>query len=347
MVNRKNPSVFDCSGATTTGGHYSSIVEMWKSELAPPQPSAMSANPSDLTSSGIKRPRSESETDQPWYSKSARYWQQQPPSIEGMLGGLGKLDARDVAASRKFLEGLWRRVQPSGKSVALDVGAGIGRVTKHLLLPIFETVDMLDQNPDYLRKSVAFIGEDSKGGQVGKRIACGMQEFNAHGLVGADGVHSGSLVARYDLIWIQWCINYLTDEDLVRFLRQCCKCLLPGGIIGLKDNVVRSGFLIDKDDSSIMRSDKYLKHLFSKAQIEVIRETKQLDFPRDIFPVRIYALRPTPQPPEDLGEGEPFQKREEKKGILPEKHNSQKSLKQIQYTEKSFESNVNGELLRQ
>lgn len=342
MVNRKNSSIFDCSGTTTTGDHYTSIVEMWKSELAPPQPPLL-ANPSDVADSGTKRPRSESEIDQPWYSKSARYWQQQPPSIEGMLGGLGKLDARDVAASRKFLEGLWRRVQPSGKSVALDVGAGIGRVTKHLLLPIFETVDMLDQNPIYLRKSVAFIGEDSKRGVVGKRIACGMQAFNANGLIGADGVHSGVLLARYDLVWIQWCINYLTDEDLVRFLRQCCKCLLPGGLIGLKDNVVRSGFLIDKDDSSIMRSDKYLKHLFSKAQVEVIREIKQLDFPRDVFPVRIYALRPTSQPHADPNE-ELLQKSEETKDILTEKHSSQKSVKQIQCIEEPSESNVDEKL---
>ena len=38
---------------------------------------------------------------------------------------------------------------------ALDCGAGIGRVTKNLLLPLFEKVDMVDVVPELINKSVA------------------------------------------------------------------------------------------------------------------------------------------------------------------------------------------------
>ena len=39
----------------------------------------------------------------------------------------------------------------------LDCGAGIGRVTKNLLLPLFETVDIVEQNPDFVEKAKDFL----------------------------------------------------------------------------------------------------------------------------------------------------------------------------------------------
>ena len=39
----------------------------------------------------------------------------------------------------------------------LDCGAGIGRVTKNLLLPLFDTVDMVEQNPDFLEKAKDYL----------------------------------------------------------------------------------------------------------------------------------------------------------------------------------------------
>lgn len=38
-----------------------------------------------------------------------------------------------------------------------DCGAGIGRVTKNLLLPLFDTVDMVEQNPDFLQKAKDYL----------------------------------------------------------------------------------------------------------------------------------------------------------------------------------------------
>ena len=38
-----------------------------------------------------------------------------------------------------------------------DCGAGIGRVTKNLLLPLFDTVDMVEQNPDFLEKAKVYL----------------------------------------------------------------------------------------------------------------------------------------------------------------------------------------------
>lgn len=280
MTTQKSSTPFDCTGGSTSGDKYLSISDLWKSELA-----------SSTHSSAANRQCS-ADDEQSWYRKSARYWEKQAPSVEGMLGGLGELDSRDIAASKRFLETLDRRLGKRPKNFAVDIGAGIGRVTKHLLLPMYKTVDMLEQNLAYLNESYNFVGNGDLGGAVGKRIACGMQSFRAAGVVGLDGQATGTLEDRYDLIWIQWCVIYLTDDDFVSFLLECTKALASEGIICLKDNVARSGFLVDKDDSSIMRSDKYLKHIFKQAGLEIIREARQLDFPSDVFPVRTYALRP-------------------------------------------------------
>ena len=40
---------------------------------------------------------------------------------------------------------------------ALDCGAGIGRVSKAVLLPFFSQVDLLDQNPVFLEKAKTFL----------------------------------------------------------------------------------------------------------------------------------------------------------------------------------------------
>ena len=262
----KRSAAFDCGGRATDGGRYKSIAEMWESEAG------------------------DSSTD--WYTKSSVFWTKQAASVEGMLGGMGHLHNRDIIGSRKFLA---KAMNASGlllpdDSVAIDVGSGIGRVAQELLLPLFREVDMLEQNMEYLERSKVFINDEDGHGEVVHRIACGMQDFSPNVLGDAT-----CLRGRYHVIWIQWCIIYLTDDDLISFLKVCAECLAPDGIICLKDNLARAGFLVDKEDSSISRSDRYLKALFRKAELELVMEQKQSDFPKTIFPVKMYALRPKSQ----------------------------------------------------
>ena len=40
---------------------------------------------------------------------------------------------------------------------ALDCGAGIGRVSKKLLLPLFSEVDLLEQNPAFLERAKTYL----------------------------------------------------------------------------------------------------------------------------------------------------------------------------------------------
>ena len=59
-----------------------------------------------------------------------------------MLGGYGCIHDVDSETSAKMIEDFKDRI--SGFHSAIDLGAGIGRVTKATLLPRFEQVDLLE-----------------------------------------------------------------------------------------------------------------------------------------------------------------------------------------------------------
>lgn len=92
----------------------------------------------------------------------------------------------------------------TGKACALDCGAGIGRITKRLLLPLFKTVDLVDVTQEFLDKAKTYLGEDSK--RVGNYFCSGLQDFVPE---------SG----RYDVIWIQWVIGESTAVAMVMRLK--------------------------------------------------------------------------------------------------------------------------------
>ena len=75
------------------------------------------------------------------------------------------------------------------KKKALDCGAGIGRVSKHLLLPLFQSVDLAELNKDFLDRARSYLG--AAAARVENYFCCGLQDLNLSG-------------KKYDLIWIQW-----------------------------------------------------------------------------------------------------------------------------------------------
>lgn len=80
----------------------------------------------------------------------------------------------------------------TGTTRALDCGAGIGRITKRLLLPLFKTVDMVDVTQDFLTKAKSYLGEEGR--RVRNYFCCGLQDFSPE-------------PNSYDVIWIQWVIG--------------------------------------------------------------------------------------------------------------------------------------------
>jgi len=77
------------------------------------------------------------ETD--FYSNAKDYWNGVCPNLDGMMGGLPQLSPLDLKESKPFLEKIIQKYQIETGKVC-DIGAGIGRVTQHLFLPVFKQV---------------------------------------------------------------------------------------------------------------------------------------------------------------------------------------------------------------
>lgn len=99
--------------------------------------------------------------------------------------------AQLVASSPSWLS-LQDGPNRTGTTRALDCGAGIGRITKRLLLPLFKTVDMVDVTEDFLTKARSYLGEEGR--RVRNYYCCGLQDFSPE-------------PNSYDVIWIQWVIG--------------------------------------------------------------------------------------------------------------------------------------------
>ncbi|KAI8819836.1 alpha-N-methyltransferase NTM1 [Fimicolochytrium jonesii] len=219
-----------------------------------------------------------------WYTDAATYWGTVNSDVQGMLGGFGHLTEIDCKSSIEFIDEFVNGKQNGsenvevppriGKGLACDCGAGIGRVSKHFLLKVFERVDMVEQTPKFLKEAEdSYMGQDLVG-RVDRFIPKGLQDFTPD-------------EGRYDLIWTQWVLGHLTDEDFVAFFQKCKRGLKPNGLIGVKENVTRHGVLVDAEDSSVTRSDAILKELFTKAGLKVIKEDVQKGFPPQLFGVNM------------------------------------------------------------
>jgi protein N-terminal methyltransferase len=199
-----------------------------------------------------------------------------PATIDGMMGGLTEISKRDLRTSHDFLKYFLDGKCPNRKATsatrALDCGAGIGRVTSNLLLPLFDTVDMVEQSDKFVDEAKRLI----KSSKMGCFYCSGLQDF--------------TFTHQYDVIWIQWVIGHLHDTDLVQFISKCKLALAPYGLLCIKDNTCENGFVFDKEDSSVTRSDQHLRALFEQASLKLVKELIQPNFPKKLFPVRIYAL---------------------------------------------------------
>ncbi|NWT17186.1 NTM1A methyltransferase, partial [Erpornis zantholeuca] len=212
-----------------------------------------------------------------FYSKAEKYWKDVPATVDGMLGGYGHISSIDINSSKKFLQRFLRDgPNRTGTTRALDCGAGIGRITKRLLLPLFKTVDMVDVTEDFLTKAKSYLGEEGR--RVRNYFCCGLQDFSPE-------------PNSYDVIWIQWVIGHLTDNHLSDFLKRCRAGLRPNGIVVIKDNMAQEGVIMDDVDSSVCRDLDVVRKIIRRAGLHLLAEERQENFPDEIYHVYTFAMR--------------------------------------------------------
>ena len=149
---------------------------MWKAQLDPVYQQAAGAAAAEES----KGAAASTGTKGAWYQGSVQYWDNQPATIDGVLGGYEAIHETESDTSIQMIN-QFKHLLPSMGS-ALDCGAGIGRITKRVLKPLFSQVDLVEPSSVQLNQAREYVPE------ARNFYLKGLQEFNYE--------------HRYDCIWI-------------------------------------------------------------------------------------------------------------------------------------------------
>jgi len=215
----------------------------------------------------------EDKTD--WYNKAKEFWSKSEATITGVLGGEDQVHAIDIKTSSELLEGLIK----TGKLIAnrvIDCGAGIGRVTSNLLLNYFKECDIMEQDQKY----VEFCKDAFKNENKVKNIyQSSFQNFKF------------DEDRKYNVIWIQWCLENLDDDDLLEFMVKCRNALESDGLVIVKENIVMKGYHFSESDFSKQRSDLIFKEIFNKSGLKITKHFHHPNWPEDLMKVSVFVLK--------------------------------------------------------
>ncbi|CCK69301.1 N-terminal protein methyltransferase KNAG_0C01870 [Huiozyma naganishii CBS 8797] len=219
------------------------------------------------------------------YEDAIDYWTSIPPTVDGVLGGYGEetvVPVMDILGSQHFIRKLKSRmvVTPPHQKIGVDIGAGIGRVTKNFLSKQCDSVDLVEPVKPFCDQMGEELKDAMEQGKIGTIYNVGMQDWTPE-------------KGKYWMIWCQWCVGHLPDTELIKFFKRCIDGLQPNGTIFVKENNTPSDQDdFDDTDSSVTRSDAKFKELFAQSGLKLIAIDRQKGLPRELYPVRMYALKP-------------------------------------------------------
>lgn len=141
----------------------------------------------------------------------------------------------------------------------------------------FAKVDLVEQDEKFCEKARETL---EVSGRLGTVYNMGLQDFKDTGV-------------KYDMVWSQWVLGHLTDDDLLNFLKELAKVLDKNGMIVVKENFTKDNTtIVDDTDSSVTRPLSQFKKLVKNADLRIVKEARQTNFPKSLFPVYMLAMRP-------------------------------------------------------
>lgn len=221
------------------------------------------------------------------YDDAIEYWSGVPATVDGVLGGFGEqtpVPKVDIIGSSTFIRKLQTRMQYNGEKLTIDMGAGIGRITRDFLWKVSDKCDLLEPVKPFVQQMHQELVQVKEKGKLGDIYDIGMQDWQC----------DPSKLGKYWLIWCQWCVGQLPDDELVEFWIKCRQALLANGVgsMVVKENIAPEEDIFDETDSSITRTDDKFRSLFVQAGFKLIASDIQKGLPKELYPVRMYCLKP-------------------------------------------------------
>lgn len=220
------------------------------------------------------------------YNDAISYWLSVPASVNGVLGGFGEqtpVPKADIIGSGTFLRKLETRMEcPTDmEKLTIDMGAGIGRITRDLLWKVSDKCDLLEPVQPFVAQMENELVDVAQKGKLGDIYPIGMQEW----------LCDPSKLGKYWLVWCQWCVGQLPDDELVKLWVRCKEALMPNGTLVVKENIAPVEDVFDSTDLSVTRTDAKFRELFQLAGYKLIASEVQKGMPKELYPVRMYCLK--------------------------------------------------------
>lgn len=220
------------------------------------------------------------------YDDAISYWLSVPASVNGVLGGFGEqtpVPKADIIGSGTFLRKLKTRMEcsPGTEKLTIDMGAGIGRITRDLLWKVSDRCDLLEPVKPFVAQMENELAGVAQKGKLGDIYPIGMQEWQC----------DPNKLGKYWLVWCQWCVGQLPDDELVKLWARCKEALMPNGTLIVKENIAPVEDVFDPTDLSVTRTDAKFRQLFELAGYKLIASELQKGMPKELYPVRMYCLK--------------------------------------------------------
>ena len=170
----------------------------------------------------------------------------------------------------------------------LDVGAGVGRVTADVLLQLFSDVLLLEPVSAFIQEAHDRAIQSVENPQIPEKrrwkglldksrsvtfVQGTLQVFDPSHPLGTQAVslldrvgfvpdqgQIADIDSLFDVIWCQWCLGHLNDEDLMKFLKRSREAFRDSqSLIVVKENVCSDAedggpcTFFDEEDSSLTR----------------------------------------------------------------------------------------------
>ncbi|CAD98668.1 hypothetical protein [Cryptosporidium parvum Iowa II] len=216
--------------------------------------------------------------------RSEEIWEKQPSTNEGMLDGFIHIHEIDIDNSTYFIETLKKRLCMKKDELfeyGVDAGCGIGRVTPNLM----KHCKKMDLNEPILKHLT--VAKKNNPDCI-ELIHSKLQDFNP-----ANG--------RYDFIWIQWALQYLSDDEfvdlLIRIRNSFDNCNETSAnrtkrVVCIKDNADSYEDEVDPIDGSIIRTEESFLEIFKRANYKCILKMEQTFLPSSFKPIISFAIVP-------------------------------------------------------
>ena len=205
------------------------------------------------------------------------YYARQPAVEQSVTGDIDEEIAdADVLGTSEFIRDLVSAIPPP--RIALDCGAGVGRVAVRALAPYFDTIDMVEPI-----EAFAVVAQKRLGARCGNVTIAPVQNVTF-----SEG--------KYDLVVMNWLLLYLTHVQVVDVLKKARDSLRPGGYIFVKDNVPRRmWYYADEPTLGMHRTSRHLQHLFQLAGLVEARASQlQTSWPDGLLKLRMFVLKRSP-----------------------------------------------------